>query len=124
MLAFYITCLIFIVVVLGSILRFGGRDEHLRADALPGQGVPADRLHVVLGSRAAPAGGQDGAPGISRPVVGITVPTGYSFNLDGTAIYLTMASLFIAEAMGTPLTIGEQISLLLFMMIASKGRPA
>jgi aerobic C4-dicarboxylate transport protein len=53
--------------------------------------------------------------------VGITVPTGYSFNLDGTAIYLTMASLFIANAMGTPLSVGEQISLLLFMMIASKG---
>jgi aerobic C4-dicarboxylate transport protein len=59
--------------------------------------------------------------GISRPVVGIVVPTGYSFNLDGTAIYLTMASLFIAEAMGTPLTLPEQISLLVFMMIASKG---
>ena len=49
------------------------------------------------------------------------MPTGYSFNLDGTAIYLTMASLFIAEAMGKPLSLGEQISLLLFMMIASKG---
>ena len=59
--------------------------------------------------------------GISRPVVGITVPTGYSFNLDGTAIYLTMASLFIATALGTPLSVGEQISLLLFMIIASKG---
>lgn len=59
--------------------------------------------------------------GISRPVVGITVPTGYSFNLDGTAIYLTMASLFIAEALDKPFTIGQQISLLVFMMIASKG---
>jgi aerobic C4-dicarboxylate transport protein len=59
--------------------------------------------------------------GVSKPVVGITVPTGYSFNLDGTAIYLTMASLFVAEAMGTPLALGEQISLLLFMMVASKG---
>ncbi|MER2092023.1 MAG: cation:dicarboxylase symporter family transporter, partial [Saccharopolyspora rectivirgula] len=59
--------------------------------------------------------------GISKPVVGITVPTGYSFNLDGTAIYLTMASLFIASAMGDPLTVGEQVSLLLFMIIASKG---
>src|SRR6185437_8150898 len=59
--------------------------------------------------------------GVSRPVVGITVPTGYSFNLDGTAIYLTMASLFIAEALGKPLSIGEQISLLVFMVIASKG---
>jgi aerobic C4-dicarboxylate transport protein len=49
------------------------------------------------------------------------VPTGYSFNLDGTMIYLTMASLFIAEAMGQPLHLGEQITLLLFMMVASKG---
>jgi aerobic C4-dicarboxylate transport protein len=49
------------------------------------------------------------------------VPTGYSFNLDGTAIYLTMASLFIAAAQGTPLALGEQISLLVFMIIASKG---
>jgi aerobic C4-dicarboxylate transport protein len=59
--------------------------------------------------------------GISRSVVGIMVPTGYSFNLDGTAIYLTMASLFIADAMGKPLALGEQISLLLFMIVASKG---
>jgi aerobic C4-dicarboxylate transport protein len=54
-------------------------------------------------------------------VVGITVPTGYSFNLDGTAIYLTMASLFIAQATGNPLALSEQISLLVFMVIASKG---
>jgi len=53
--------------------------------------------------------------------VGIVVPTGYSFNLDGTAIYLTMASLFIADAMGKPLTLPEQLSLLAFMIIASKG---
>jgi aerobic C4-dicarboxylate transport protein len=59
--------------------------------------------------------------GVSRPVVGITVPTGYSFNLDGTAIYLTMASLFVADAMGKPLALGEQIGLLVFMIIASKG---
>jgi aerobic C4-dicarboxylate transport protein len=51
----------------------------------------------------------------------VVVPTGYSFNLDGTAIYLTMATLFIASAMGDPLSIGEQISLLVFMVIASKG---
>jgi len=49
------------------------------------------------------------------------VPTGYSFNLDGTAIYLTMASLFIADALGNPLSIAQQISLLLFMIVASKG---
>jgi aerobic C4-dicarboxylate transport protein len=49
------------------------------------------------------------------------VPTGYSFNLDGTMIYLTMSSLFIADAMGQPLALGDQITLLLFMMVASKG---
>jgi aerobic C4-dicarboxylate transport protein len=59
--------------------------------------------------------------GVSQPVAGIVVPTGYSFNLDGTAIYLTMASLFIAEALGDPLSLGEQIGLLVFMIIASKG---
>ena len=59
--------------------------------------------------------------GVDKPTVGVVVPTGYSFNLDGTAIYLTMASLFIAEALGDPLSIGEQISLLVFMIIASKG---
>jgi aerobic C4-dicarboxylate transport protein len=59
--------------------------------------------------------------GVSKPVAGIVVPTGYSFNLDGTAIYLTMASLFIAEALGDPLSLGEQIGLLVFMIIASKG---
>ncbi len=59
--------------------------------------------------------------GVEKTTVGVVVPTGYSFNLDGTAIYLTMASLFIAEALGDPLSIGEQISLLVFMVIASKG---
>ena len=53
--------------------------------------------------------------------MGIVVPTGYSFNLDGTAIYLTMASLFIADAMGDPLSFPEQLSLLAFMIVASKG---
>jgi aerobic C4-dicarboxylate transport protein len=59
--------------------------------------------------------------GVSRPVVGIVVPTGYSFNLDGTAMYLTMASLFIGNALGTPLSLGQQLSLLVFMIVASKG---
>jgi aerobic C4-dicarboxylate transport protein len=58
---------------------------------------------------------------VSQPVAGIVVPTGYSFNLDGTAIYLTMASLFIAEALGTPMSLAQQIGLLIFMIIASKG---
>jgi aerobic C4-dicarboxylate transport protein len=54
-------------------------------------------------------------------VAGVVVPTGYSFNLDGTAIYLTMASLFIAEALGDPLSVPEQLGLLVFMIVASKG---
>ena len=60
--------------------------------------------------------------GVQQTTVGVVVPTGYSFNLDGTAIYLTMASLFIADAMGNPLSVSEQIGLLLFMIVASKGR--
>lgn len=59
--------------------------------------------------------------GVSKPVVGVTVPTGYSFNLDGTAIYLTMASLFVSNAMGLEMPLGEQVGLLVFMIIASKG---
>ncbi|SBT52860.1 cation:dicarboxylate symporter family transporter [Micromonospora auratinigra] len=121
MLGFYATCLIFVLVVLGSLLwlvsrisifsllRYLGREFLLilstssSESALPR--LIAKMEHV----------------GVGRPVVGITVPTGYSFNLDGTAIYLTMASLFIADALGKPLAVGEQIGLLAFMIIASKG---
>ena len=121
MLAFYITCAIFIVVVLGLILRFGAgmnifslmrylAREYLLIVSTSSSEVALPRLVAKMEHL-----------GVSRPVVGIVVPTGYSFNLDGTAIYLTMASLFIAEALGKPLSISEQISLLLFMMIASKG---
>ena len=59
--------------------------------------------------------------GCARPVVGIVVPSGYSFNLDGTSIYLTMAALFVAQATDTPLTLWEQGKLLLVLMITSKG---
>ncbi|MGW1776151.1 cation:dicarboxylate symporter family transporter [Streptomyces sp. NPDC002104] len=121
MIGFYTTCLLFVFVVLGmllrlctgisvfALLRYLGREFLLilstssSESALPR--LIAKMEHV----------------GVSRPVVGITVPTGYSFNLDGTAIYLTMSSLFVAEAMGKPLALGEQISLLLFMIVASKG---
>ena len=121
MLGFYVTCALFVFVILGlllrtfvginifSLLRYLGREFLLivstssSESALPR--LIAKMEHV----------------GVSRPVVGITVPTGYSFNLDGTAIYLTMASLFVADALGKPLAIGEQISLLVFMVIASKG---
>ncbi|AWS42722.1 cation:dicarboxylate symporter family transporter [Streptosporangium sp. 'caverna'] len=121
MLAFYVTCVIFVFGILGpmlwavarvslvSLLRYLAREFLLilstssSESALPRLIAKMEHL------------------GVSRPVVGITVPTGYSFNLDGTAIYLTMATLFVASATGAPLAFGEQISLLVFMMIASKG---
>ncbi|HEY7717584.1 MAG TPA: cation:dicarboxylase symporter family transporter [Pedococcus sp.] len=121
MLSFYVTCGLFVFVVLGtllkavtgvnifSLLRYLGREFLLilstssSESALPRLIAKMEHL------------------GVPRPVVGITVPTGYSFNLDGTAIYLTMASLFIAEAMDKPFSLGQQVSLLVFMVIASKG---
>jgi Na+/H+-dicarboxylate symporter len=121
MLGFYVTCALFVVLILGallwsvarlsifSLLRYLGR-EFLLIVSTSSSETALPRLIAKMEHL-----------GVSRPVVGITVPTGYSFNLDGTAIYLTMSSLFIAEALGKPLSIGQQISLLLFMMIASKG---
>jgi aerobic C4-dicarboxylate transport protein len=121
MVAFYLTCFLFIVVILGSLLRLVtgiGIFSLLRY-------LAREYLLIVSTSSSEAALPRLVAKmehlGVSRPVVGITVPTGYSFNLDGTAIYLTMASLFIASALGKPLNLGQQISLLLFMIIASKG---
>jgi aerobic C4-dicarboxylate transport protein len=121
MLGFYATCLIFVVVVLGALLWIGARINLFRLLRY----LARDFLLIVSTSSSESALPRLIAKmehlGVSRPVVGITVPAGYSFNLDGTMIYLTMASLFIADAMGKPLAFGEQISLLLFMMVASKG---
>ncbi|MEV7398813.1 cation:dicarboxylase symporter family transporter [Streptomyces sp. NPDC091267] len=121
MIGFYITCALFVFLILGTILRLVA-------------GVNIFALLKYLGREflliLSTSSSESALPrliakmehmGVSKPVVGITVPTGYSFNLDGTAIYLTMASLFIANATGDPLSIGEQISLLVFMVIASKG---
>ena len=121
MLAFYATCAIFVLVFLGAILKvvtginvftllkYLGR-EFLLIISTSSSETALPRLIAKMEHA-----------GVSQPVAGIVVPTGYSFNLDGTAIYLTMASLFIAEALGDPLSIGEQIGLLAFMIIASKG---
>jgi aerobic C4-dicarboxylate transport protein len=121
MAAFYITCLLFVGVVLGpmlwlvarvnlwSLLRYLGR-EFLLILSTSSSETALPRLIAKMEHL-----------GVSRTVAGITVPTGYSFNLDGTAIYLTMATLFIATATGSPLELGEQVALLLFMMVASKG---
>ncbi len=121
MIGFYATCLLFVFVVLSSMLWLVARmniltlfrylaREFLLILSTSSSEVALPRLIAKMEHL-----------GVSKPVVGITVPTGYSFNLDGTAIYLTMATLFVAEAMDSPLSVGEQISLLLFMIIASKG---
>ncbi|MEV5510761.1 cation:dicarboxylase symporter family transporter [Streptomyces orinoci] len=121
MIGFYLTCALFVIVVLGALLRLVA-------------GVSIFALLRYLGREflliLSTSSSESALPrliaklehlGVSRPVVGVTVPTGYSFNLDGTAIYLTMSALFIGEAMGKPLALGQQISLLLFMIVASKG---
>ena len=121
MIGFYLTCAIFVFVVLGLILRAVVGINVFRFLAYLGR----EYLLIVSSSSSETALPRLVAKmehiGVSKPVAGIVVPTGYSFNLDGTAIYLTMASLFIAEALGDPLSVGEQIGLLVFMIIASKG---
>ncbi len=118
---FYATCAVFVIVILGAILRattglsilkllYYLRQEYLLIVATSSSETALPRLIAKMEHL-----------GVSQPVVGIVVPTGYSFNLDGTAMYLTMASLFIGDAMGKPLSIGEQFSLLIFMIVASKG---
>ncbi|WP_159611721.1 cation:dicarboxylate symporter family transporter [Glutamicibacter sp. JC586] len=119
--AFYLTCALFIVIVLGTILRVvTGLNIFLLLKYLA-------REYLLIFSTSS---SESALPrliakmehaGVSKPVVGITVPTGYSFNLDGTAIYLTMSALFVSTAMGMPMNLGEQIGLLVFMIIASKG---
>ncbi|WP_275004288.1 cation:dicarboxylate symporter family transporter [Promicromonospora iranensis] len=121
MLGFYVTCVLFIVLVLGTVLKLvSGVNIFLLMKYL------AREYLLIVSTSSSEAAlprliSKMEHLGVSKPVVGITVPTGYSFNLDGTAIYLTMASLFIASAMGTPLTVPEQIGMLAFMIIASKG---
>ncbi len=119
--AFYLTCALFVVIVLGTVLRAAAGVSILKLLRYLGR-----EFLLILSTSSSETAlprliGKMEHLGVSRPVVGITVPTGYSFNLDGTAIYLTMASLFVAEALGTPLSIGSQIGLLVFMIIASKG---
>ena len=121
MVGFYATCAVFVFVLLGtllravtgvsifSLLRYLGREFLLILSTSSSESA-LPRLIAKMEHA-----------GVERTTVGVVVPTGYSFNLDGTAIYLTMASLFISSALGDPLSIGEQVSLLLFMIIASKG---
>ncbi|WP_051720578.1 cation:dicarboxylate symporter family transporter [Streptomyces sp. NRRL F-2799] len=121
MFGFYVTCVLFVFVVLGALLRIvSGLNILLLLKYL------AREFLLILSTSSS----ESALPrliakmehlGVSKAVVGITVPTGYSFNLDGTMIYMTMASLYIADALGTPMSLGEQIPLLLFLLLASKG---
>lgn len=121
MLGFYITCVLFVFGVLGTLLRLVAgvsifklvrylAREYLLIFSTSSSESALPRLIAKMEHL-----------GVDRSTVGVVVPTGYSFNLDGTAIYLTMASLFIADALGAPMSVGQQIGLLVFMIVASKG---
>ncbi|GLZ29671.1 C4-dicarboxylate transport protein [Lentzea sp. NBRC 105346] len=118
--SFYLTCILFIAIVLGLVARFAGFSllKFLR--------YIKDEIFIVLGTSSSESVlprllVKLEAAGADKSVVGLTIPTGYSFNLDGTCIYLTMGAIFIAQATGHDVSLGVQIGLLLFMLIASKG---
>jgi aerobic C4-dicarboxylate transport protein len=120
MVSFYITCILFIVIVLGGILKFMGFNLFRLLAFIK------EELFIVLGTSSSEAAlpsliNKLEKVGCSEPVVGLVVPTGYSFNLDGTSIYLTMAAVFLAQATNTPLDIGHQVTLLLVLLLTSKG---
>lgn len=119
----YITCLAFVVIVLGSILAMIGVNlfRFLR--------YIADEILIVLGTSSS----ESALPrlmdkmehlGCARKVVGLVVPTGYSFNLDGTSIYMTMAAVFVAQVSGVQLTLGQELTLLGVLLLTSKGAAA
>ena len=117
---FYLTSILFVVIVLGLIARIAGFSIFKYI------GYIKDELLIVLGTSSS----ESALPqlmekmerlGCSKPVVGLVVPTGYSFNLDGTNIYMTLATLFIAQALNVPLSFGEQLTILVVAMLTSKG---
>ncbi|MGY3240401.1 aerobic C4-dicarboxylate transport protein [Bradyrhizobium sp. USDA 4472] len=117
---FYLTAALFIVVVLGTIARFAGFSIFKFLAYIK------DELLIVLGTSSS----ESALPtlmeklerlGCSKSVVGLVVPTGYSFNLDGTNIYMTLATLFIAQALGYDLTFSQQLTILVVAMLTSKG---
>lgn len=117
---FYLTAILFVVVILGTVARLTGFSifkliKYLKAELL-----------LVLGTSSSEAALPNliqkmEAAGCEKSVVGLVVPTGYSFNLDGTNIYMTLAALFIAQATNTHLTLGQELLLLVVAMVSSKG---
>ncbi len=117
---FYLTSLLFVLVVLGAMARITGFSILKLIRYLK------EELLLVLGTSSSEAAlpnliDKMERAGCSRSVVGLVVPTGYSFNLDGTNIYMTLAALFIAQAVGVDLSLWDQLALLLVAMISSKG---
>lgn len=118
--SFYLTCLLFIVGGLGLVARLHG------FGILRFLAYIREELFIVLGTSSS----ESALPriitklerlGASKQVVGLVVPAGYSFNLDGTSIYLTMATLFVAQATNTPMTLMQQLTLLAVLLLTSKG---
>ena len=117
---FYLTCALFVVLVLGSIARLHG----FRIFAL--LRYIKEELFIVLGTSSSETVlprlmDKMERAGCRRSVVGLVVPAGYSFNLDGTCIYLTMAAVFLAQATDTPMTLQQQLVMLLVLLLTSKG---
>jgi aerobic C4-dicarboxylate transport protein len=117
---FYLTCLVFIFGVLGLVARLHGFSIWKFVKYIK------EELFIVLGTSSS----ESVLPrmlakmenlGAKKSVVGLVIPTGYSFNLDGTSIYLTMAAVFIAQATDTPMTLGQQVTLLAVLLLTSKG---
>jgi len=118
--SFYLTCLIFIFVVLGSIARFHGFSiwkfiKYIKEELLTVLGTSSSES--VLPRMMAKMENL----GAKKSTVGLVIPTGYSFNLDGTSIYLTMAAVFIAQATNTPMSLIQQVTLLAVLLLTSKG---
>jgi aerobic C4-dicarboxylate transport protein len=123
MIGVYATCLFFIFIVLGSIAASVGFSmlKFLR--------YIGEEILIVLGTSSS----ESALPrlmakleylGCAKPIVGLVVPTGYSFNLDGTSIYMTMAAVFVAQASGVHLTLGQELGILSVLLLTSKGAAA
>ena len=117
---FYLTCLLFVLGVLGGICRWHGFSIFRYI------GYIKEELLIVLGTSSSESVlprmmAKMEHAGVSKPVVGLVIPTGYSFNLDGTAIYLTMAAVFIAQACDVQMTIMHEVPLLAVLHLTSKG---
>ena len=119
-LTFYGTAMFFVVVILGLVARYAGVNIFKLLRYLK------EELLIVLGTSSS----ESVLPqvmkklehlGVPKPVVGLTVPTGYSFNLDGTCLYLTLAVLYLAQATNTPLSLGQQLGIIGVLLLTSKG---